>query len=198
MNEQSNFWKGEFGNQYTQRNIGLSANNTAFFVKALKQARGVKSIIELGAGSGQNTHALHWLMPDVQKWSVEINEIAASHIPYGNVIIGDVLSVNIPTVCNLSFTKGLCIHVDPGGLSQLYERLYASSNKYILICEYYNPTPVEIEYRGHDHKLWKRDFAGEMLDIYPDLELIDYGFIYHRDHFPQDDLSFFLMEKKSA
>ena len=63
--------------------------------------------------------------------------------------------------------------------------------------EYYNPTPVEVTYRGNTGKLFKRDFAGELLDKYSDLELVDYGFIYHRDNcFPQDDITWFLMEKK--
>ena len=71
-----------------------------------------------------------------------------------------------------------------------------TSNRYICIAEYYNPTPVEINYRGHQGKLFKRDFAGEILDKFHDLQLLYYGFIYHRDHqFPQDDVNWFLLEK---
>ena len=66
------------------------------------------------------------------------------------------------------------------------------------VCEYYNPSPTSISYRGHTDRLYKRDFAGEMLDIYSDLRLVDYGFSYHRDSaFPQDDISWFLMEKRT-
>jgi spore coat polysaccharide biosynthesis protein SpsF len=55
---------------------------------------------------------------------------------------------------------------------------------------------VEIPYRGHSGKLFKRDFAGEILDAYSDLNLIDYGFAYHRDnYFKQDDITWFLLEK---
>jgi len=44
--------------------------------------------------------------------------------------------------------------------------------------------------------LFKRDFAGEMLDRYPALKLLDYGFVYRRDPlFPQDDMTWFLLEK---
>jgi len=65
-----------------------------------------------------------------------------------------------------------------------------------LMCEYYNPSPVEVNYRGHSGKLFKRDFAGEFLDKFSDVKLIDYGFVYQRDPaFPQDDLTWFLMEK---
>jgi spore coat polysaccharide biosynthesis protein SpsF len=64
-----------------------------------------------------------------------------------------------------------------------------------MVCEYYNPTPVSIGYRGHEDRLFKRDFAGELIDLYG-LKLIDYGFIYHRDPVaPQDDATWFLMQK---
>ena len=82
-------------------------------------------------------------------------------------------------------------------LPTAYDRLYAASSRFILVAEYYNPSPVTIPYRGHDDRLFKRDFAGDMLDLYPDLSLIDYGFAYRRDPiFPQDDISWFLMKKQ--
>lgn len=90
------------------------------------------------------------------------------------------------------------IHINPDMLTSVYEKLYECSNKYILIAEYYNPTPVNVSYRGHEERLFKRDFAGEMLDKYKDLKLTDYGFLYHRDNnFPLDDITWFLLEKTS-
>jgi len=78
----------------------------------------------------------------------------------------------------------------------VYQKLYSSTNKYILICEYYNPKPDVVKYRGHTDRLFRRDFAGEMLDKFNDLSLLDYGFVYHRDPaFPQDDFSWFLLDK---
>ena len=45
--------------------------------------------------------------------------------------------------------------------------------------------------------LFKRDFAGEIMDRHPQLQLVDYGFAYRRDpNFPQDDITWFLMEKR--
>ena len=77
-----------------------------------------------------------------------------------------------------------------------YQRLFDASHRYVLVCEYYNPTPTSVPYRGHADRLFKRDFAGEMLDLYPRLSLVDYGFAYRRDPvFPQDDVSWFLMRK---
>ena len=39
-----------------------------------------------------------------------------------------------------------------------------------------------VEYRGHTGKLFKRDFAGEMIYRF-DLKLIDYGFLPPRQLF---------------
>lgn len=84
----------------------------------------------------------------------------------------------------------------PNELNSVYEKMYQSSAKYILISEYYNPTPVSVTYRGNENKLFKRDFAGEMMDKYPELKLVDYGFRYHRDNnFKSDDDTWFLLEK---
>jgi pseudaminic acid biosynthesis-associated methylase len=97
---------------------------------------------------------------------------------------------------DFTLIKGVLIHINPDYLSKVYEILYQSSNRYICVVEYYNPTPVTVNYRGYQDRLFKRDFAGEMLDKFQDLYLIDYGFIYHRDpNFSQDDLTWFLMEK---
>ena len=55
---------------------------------------------------------------------------------------------------------------------------------------------VEIPYRGNSGKLYKRGFAGEVLDQFPNLRLLDYGFVYRCDsNFPQDDCTWFLVEK---
>ena len=80
-----------------------------------------------------------------------------------------------------------------------YQRLHDCSRRYVLVAEYYNPSPVAIPYRGHDDRLFKRDFAGELLERYDDLRLVDYGFVYHRDPvFPLDDITWFLLEKHAA
>jgi spore coat polysaccharide biosynthesis protein SpsF len=79
----------------------------------------------------------------------------------------------------------------------VYDKLYASSARYICIAEYYSQDPVEITYRGHTAKLFKRDFAGDLLKRFPTLSLTGYGFVYQNDPmFPLDDITWFLLEKK--
>ena len=80
-------------------------------------------------------------------------------------------------------------------MNVIYDKLYKHSNKYIYVAEYYNPSPVMLGYRGHKNKLFKRDFVGEFMDKFKRVKLIDYGFAYHRDKHPQDDLNWFLLKK---
>ena len=94
--------------------------------------------------------------------------------------------------------KGVLIHINPEMLPKVYLSLINSCSKYLLINEYYNPKPVSIDYRGHSERLYKRDFAGEILDSFPEMKLIDYGFLYERDpvHKRVGSTNWFLLEKK--
>ena len=202
VTEQELFWVGEFGNEYSERNQGADwvACNTALFSKVLARTRGVRSVIEFGANVGLNLLAVRQLLPAVELSAVEINSKAAEKLEsIGglNVYTQSVLDFTPHKLWDFALVKGLLIHLDPERLPQVYDTLYQSSRRYICIAEYYNPSPVELKYRGHDGKLFKRDFAGEILDRFPDLCLLDYGFVYHRDIFPQDDITWFLLEKQT-
>lgn len=199
--EQEVFWAGEFGDEYLKRNQGKHAiaSNIALFSKILANVHSPKSIIEFGSNIGLNLEALSTLLPDVSLSAIEINQKAVESLQrMSNVSVhhSSILNYKPESTYDLVLIKGVLIHINPQELHNVYERLYQSSHRYICIAEYYNPSPVEISYRGHEGKLFKRDFAGELLDKYPDLKLVDYGFVYHRDiNFPQDDANWFLLEK---
>ena len=204
--EQEAFWAGEFGDDYVDRNRDQQgiASRTAIFSKIFATTRGINSVLEIGANIGINLHAIRNLIPNSSLTAVEINDKAAEQlakIERTTVKHGSILDFSPEDLLehDLTFTTGVLIHLNPEMLPAVYERLYECSTKYILINEYYNPTPVEVSYRGHTERLFKRDFAGEIMDKYPDLELLSYGFQYHRDYnFPDDDSIWFLMAKKSA
>ncbi len=200
--DQEKFWAGEFGDHYIGRNQGADrvASNAAFFANILRSAQNVRSVIEFGANIGLNLEAIRTLLPKAELAGVEINQKAAEQL--GAAIKGvqvypiSILDFKCKRMWDLVLIKGVLIHINPQSLPQVYEALYRASARYICIAEYYNPTPVSIPYRGHADRLFKRDFAGEMLDRCKYLRLLDYGFSYHRDgHFPQDDITWFLLEK---
>ncbi len=200
--EQEIFWMGEFGDDYILRNGGafVLAAKVNVFSRYLSHASGVKTTLEFGGNIGVNEKALSILLPGVQMDVVEINTKAAeecSTIQNCTVYNESIYDFKTDKKYDLTFTSGVMIHLNPDMLHIAYEKLYDYSNKYILISEYYNPTPVTVEYWENNDKLFKRDFAGEMMDKYPDLELIDYGFIYGRAlSIPvEDDMTYFLLRK---
>jgi pseudaminic acid biosynthesis-associated methylase len=203
--EQESFWAGAFGDEYIERNVGsqLLAYNLDFFAKAMRHAQGVDSIIEFGANVGMNLKAIQLLHPDVQPYAIEINAQAAAAlanvIPQQCIFQQSILDFAPARTWDMVLIKTVLIHINPEELACAYEALYRSTRKYILIAEYYNPTPVEVTYRGHSRRLFKRDFAGELLSAYDDLQLVDYGFSYHGDPvMPQDDITWFLLEKNQS
>lgn len=199
--EQEEFWAGDFGNEYIGRNKGEAyrAAALAFFSRALRGSSGITSAIEYGPNVGINLEAVHSLLPDCDIWGVEINSTAAAQLEtlgFVKVKNSSVFDFEPDRQWDLVISKGLLIHIDPDHLEEAYEKLYSSCSKYLCITEYYSPRPVEVSYRGHDRRLFKRDFAGEFLDRHTDFRLVDYGFWYHRDPvFPQDDLTWFLLER---
>lgn len=199
--DQEVFWNGEFGDEYVSRNtknIHLS-NNIALFSKILNKTSNVRSVIEFGSNIGLNLRAINQLSNRIKLRGVEINQSATAELKTwgkAEVIESSIFDYDVSEQFDFSLIKGVLIHINPDFLENVYDKLYQSSKKYICVAEYYNPSPVSIPYRGHSDKLFKRDFAGEILDKYTNLELVDYGFCYHRDNnYPQDDITWFLMKK---
>jgi pseudaminic acid biosynthesis-associated methylase len=199
--EQESFWAGEFGNAYIARNQGeqLVTSNVVLFGRILKSAPHIRSIAELGCNIGMNLQALNRINKEFELCGFEINQNAARIARERNIaqiIEGTILDpLSTTRQYDLAFTKGVLIHINPAELGKVYDNLHRLSSHYILVCEYYSPSPVAVKYRGNDDRLFKRDFAGELMDRF-NLRLIDYGFSYRRDnYFPQDDLTWFLLEK---
>lgn len=209
--DQEKFWADEFGNRYTERindeyttQTGQKryrlSNNIALFSQILRRTKNVRSVIEFGANIGLNLKAIMKLLPNADLSALEINKKAAMELQswdeISKVYNMSILDFKPDFTRDFALTKGLLIHIDPNILPMVYDLLYRSVNKYLCIIEYYNPQPISIPYGGHDDRLFKRDFAGELLDRFEDLSLLDYGFAYHRDqNFPQDDVTWFLLEK---
>jgi len=201
--EQEEFWAGDFGDEYSVRNQGehAIAGNISLFSKILEKTQNISSVIEFGANIGLNLIAIKRLLPDAEISAIEINASAVkklNEIPTSKTYLTSILDFKPDAKRDMVLIKGVLIHIKPEELQGVYESLYHTSNRYICVAEYYNPSPVEVPYRGHQEKLFKRDFAGELMDKYDDLKLVDYGFVYHRDlNFPQDDITWFLLEKST-
>lgn len=201
MRDTEKFWSCEFGEEYHKRNIDLENNNYIMFSYIFQgfYDNDIGSLIEFGAGTGQNIKALKRVFPKSYIDAIEVYDEASQEITNTgcarNVYNISVLDYEPTEKHDLVLTKGLLIHISPYDIRKVYENIYNSSKKYILICEYYNPTILEVKYRGNSGKLWKRDFYGDLKQMYPDIKLINYGFVSKYDVHPQDDITWFLIEK---
>ena len=202
---QEEFWAGQFVSDYIERNKSqqMLATKLGWFAKIISRTTRIESIIEFGSNIGLNLLALSRLLPQIVEGGLSAIEITMDAcaelkkiLPNAKLYNQSILDFDIDYKRDLVLISGVLIHINPDELKHVYKKLYDCTKKYLLVNEYYNPTPVEVEYRGHSGKLFKRDFAGEIMDMYPDLQLIDYGFWYHRDNvFPGSDSVWFLMQK---
>lgn len=199
--EQEEFWAGKFGDEYLIRNENakILAGNLNLFSRIIKNTRDIGSVIEFGSNIGLNLRAIKTLLPIVEISAVEINTQAVrklKKIECLKIYHQSVLEFNPDYERDFVLIKGVLIHINPDMLPIVYDLLYRTSKRYICIAEYYNPVPVSVTYRGHRDKLFKRDFAGEIMDRFNNVRLLDYGFTYHRDNYYEyDDTNWFLLEK---
>lgn len=203
MINQERLWKGEFGNAYHERNP--LRNQQAYWSDILWGRAGqIHSVLEFGAGKGDNLIALRsilftppiYLQPDNDNITgIEVNPLAcqAMREAHLTVLEGTVLEVPIPNAADLVITRGFLMHVPKPYLMLTLDRIYAASMRYICLAEYYSPRRRVVHYHGQANALWTDDFARIMLETYPNLRLVKYGFKYHGDN--GDDLTYFLMEK---
>ena len=200
VTEQEDFWAGDFGLNYINRNKSdfILHSKVVMWARMLKAVNDINSIREYGCNIGLNLIALRRLQQSLKLSGYEINAEAARQAAEANVAeikLGSILNEIKDEKVDLTFTVCVLIHINPDYLESVYANLVNGSNRYVLIAEYYNPTPMSVNYRGYEDRLFKRDFAGDLIDKYG-LRLTDYGFFYKRDNWaPQDDISWFLLEK---
>lgn len=205
MNDQEKFWAGEFGKEYiTRNNYDCLPAKIALMARIIDKCRGIESVLEFGPNIGLNLIAIRNLISPVGLTAVEINSAACDELRKLDDEIGSLEVINqslldyVPdTRHDFVLCSGVLIHQNPETLPKIYSTIAASADKYVCFVEYYNTTPVAIDYRGNSDKLFKRDFAGEFMDSHPEFALVDYGFVYHRaNYFGMSDSNWFLMKRK--
>ena len=81
--EQENFWSGDFGDQYIERNGNTRefvASAIGLFSHILCRTEGIHSVIEFGPNIGLNLKAIRLLLPHVGVAAVEINHKAVQQL----------------------------------------------------------------------------------------------------------------------
>lgn len=161
--EQELFWAGEFGDDYITRNtLSSSAGNAqGFWAHVLsRMAARPTHVLEMGCNIGINLVALGQLLPDAFLHGVEINSKAAEEARR-NLQCTERATITLQSLLDCTetgydfvFTRGVLIHLNPDMLPVAYEKIHTASSRYVCLCEYYNPTPLSVVYRGHKNRLF--------------------------------------------
>ena len=158
-------------------------------------------ILEVGANIGINLRALR-CPTDAGFFAVEPNAAARAVlakdavVPPARILDGTASSTGLPEAAvDPSFTSGVLIHIYPDHLEASVLEIYRVTRRYVACIEYFSDKPRTGPYGGHDDKLFKRDFGGYWLDLFPDLIVRDYGFAWKRLT-GLDNLTWWLFEKR--
>jgi pseudaminic acid biosynthesis-associated methylase len=188
---QLQFWRGDFGDSYTERNATdaeLLRARVAMWAAIMDGTSGAppQSILEVGSNIGNNLRALRTLT-GARLHALEPNAQARETLVRDHVVDPadalDGLAAAIPLAdgaVDMAFTCGVLIHIHPDDLLASCREIHRVASRYIACVEYFSDKPEMIPYRGHDDRLFKRDFGGFWLDHFPDLRVVDYGFRWKR------------------
>lgn len=203
---QSEFWRGEFGNSYVDRNVASPEQmqaRLALWSEILSHTISAPPtrILEVGANLGINLRALRQLS-SARRLALEPNEKAREILVNDGIVAADDVrnglaqKIDFPdAVADFAFTSGVLIHIHPDDLAASLKEIHRCSSRWIACVEYFSDKPEMIPYRGHDDRLFKRDFGGLWLDSFPDLRIVAYGFAWKRVT-GLDNLTWWLFEKR--
>lgn len=194
LTETEKFWNGEFGDEYTERNTPDVAKRVEFFGPIMRRIEPF-SVFEVGCNKGCNLDALKELRVPVRN-GCDINPLALQeahrkgHAVYA-MRAGD-LTLSGFGHFDLVMTVGVLIHIHPADLDRVLDDIIAVSNRYVLAVEYGDHEEVEVDYRGHTGRLWRRPY-GKLLEA-KGLTRIETG--HAGEGF--DNCHYWLMEKPQA
>ncbi|MCX8492454.1 MAG: methyltransferase domain-containing protein [Cyclobacteriaceae bacterium] len=212
-NEQENFWGGEFGKNYTDRNsrhseefnevyktwygISRTKMNEAFLGNLSKDVR----ILEVGCNTGMQLAELK-SMGFTSLYGIELQDYAvqrAKEYTEGiNIIQGSAFDIPFKNdFFDLVFTSGVLIHIAPDNLSKVFSEMHRCSNKYIWGFEYYADKVTSINYRGNEGFLWKANYGKLMRDQFSNLGLVKEELYPYITETERGNIDFmYLVEKK--
>lgn len=216
-------WRGDFGKEYTLRNMKvrpLSFNANEVKIEAFEQDylriygttkldlnraflgdidRSIR-ILEVGTNVGLQLILLKQLGFS-KLYGVEPQIQAVQILEKYDKDIKPVVATafHLPfkdAYFDLVFTSGVLIHINPADIPLAMREIYRCSRKWIWGFEYYSPEILEVEYRSRKGLLWKADFANLYLQNCANLKLIKKQRLRHIQE-PQLEDEMFLLEKIS-
>lgn len=202
-NEQEQFWADTYEAEYQQRNSSFDQElGIDCWRDMLSKAEPINSFLECGCNIGRNLSFLDKMMPGATKSVIEISESAFKYVSkeykLSDSFNGPIINSDFSeSSFDLVYSTQVLIHIHPDELLDNMKKMFTYSNKYVLICEYFNRTPTTIEYQGESDKLFKCDFGKLFIENF-NVDLVDFGFQWgHKyDIAGFDDTTWWLFKKK--
>ena len=194
MNQQSEAWAGQWGNDYTNRNR-VDWRKRIPVWKDIMDRTGARSVLEVGCNAGWNLTAIKQAAPWATTKGIDLNANAVVRAKVASVDAelgtpGEALEW-FGSVYELVFTAGVLIHVSPENLEQTMKDIVELSTRWILSIEYESEAEAEVLYRGEKDMLWKRPFGRLYQDMGLHLRYVSSAFKEHGF----DDCTVWLLEK---
>ncbi len=191
-------WAGEFGDEYIERNLDAAKGRGHFWRKQI-QGLGVQSALEVGCNIGGNLSWIAELIGPENTAGVDINErsleLMRERIPgaTGKLAAGRELPFEDSSY-DLVFTMGVLIHQDPAEIADVMSEIVRCAHRFVVCGEYYADELTEVPYRGQEGALFKQDYGGLYERLFPELELIEKGFLSPKEG-RWDDLTYWVFRK---
>lgn len=190
-------WSGEFGDDYVDRNLSAYEVRAAFW-DALLTEFPCESALEVGSNVGGN---LQWVARRVaaeRVVGVDVNRKALSllreRVPGVQALYGSARELPVPDrSIDLVFTMGVLIHQPEESLPAVMDEMVRVSSRYVLCGEYFDEVTTEVQYRGHEGALFRRDYGGLFAERFPELSLVRTGFLSRDDGW--DDITWWLFTR---
>jgi pseudaminic acid biosynthesis-associated methylase len=198
MQAQLEQWQGQFGRDYTDRNVIDWKVRVPAFQRMVGDLP-LTTLLEVGCNRGHNLVALrdifgtraevHGVEPNPFARQIATQTLGARSISAGN---GYQLPFSDDSF-DLVFTAGVLIHVPMTDLGKMLDEIHRVSARYLLAVEYFAEQETVISYRGRNDLLWKRNFLAGYQDRFPNLNLVRSGSVDEADGF--DVCGWWLLEK---
>lgn len=184
---QMDFWNGQFGSEYTDRNTYSYEELDQFYTAQFGVSRRemnheflsgleISSTLEAGCNVGNQLRCLQSMGfenlygIELQEYAVEKSKQLSNGI---NIIQGSLFDIPFKdNYFDIVFTSGVLIHISPKDIHKAIDEMYRTSKRYIWGFEYYAEGYQEVQYRGNEDKLWKTNFMQLFLERYPDLHVV--------------------------
>lgn len=174
-------WSGPFGDAYTERNATLDERRADFWDRLLT-AHPIRNVLEVGCGQGGNLAPIARILPPAEVWGVDVNESALARARANAPGVNAVRNVarRLPfgdELFDLVFTMGVLIHQPDSTLPLVMAEIVRCSRRFVFSGEYHAEKPTEVPYHLERGALIKRDYGRLYGELFPELELIEEGFL---------------------